>query len=279
MPPKEDDFAVQDHKYETLLVSWDAGVVTVTLNRPEKKNAVNATMWNELAQVIGLVSRTRTDRVLVLRGAGGAFCSGADLSGGSSGLPPLQDMQHIHSVALALHQLSQPALALVDGDAVGAGCNLALGCDMVFATPRSRFAQIFVRRGLSVDFGGSWILPRLIGLHRAKLLCLTGKFLSADEAAAMGLINEVVAEELIDRTVMDLAGQLAAGPPVAQALIKKLLNAGVHSSMADALDAESAAQALNMSIPDSTEAISAFREKRVPDFNRRREAPREESSL
>ncbi len=258
---------MDDIRYETLLVTRDSGRVTITLNRPDKKNAVNAAMWNELGQVLGEISRSQTDRVLVLRGAGGAFCSGADLSGGSSGLPPLQNMQHIHSVALALHQLPQPALAWVDGDAVGAGCNLALGCDMVFATPRSRFAEIFVRRGMSVDFGGSWILPRLVGLHRAKLMCLTGRMMSADEAAAIGLINEVIDEDVIEGRINALVAELVAGPAVPQALIKKLLNAGINSSMADALDAESAAQALNVLSPHSAEAISAFREKRAPRFD------------
>lgn len=255
-----------DRGYETILVSRDGGAVTLTLNRPDKKNAINATMWAELDSVLADVTANPGDRVLVIRGAGGSFCSGADLSGPSSDLHPLFTMQRIHSIALALHQLPKPAIACVDGDAVGAGCNLALGCDMVFATPRSRFAEIFVRRALSVDFGGSWILPRLVGLHRAKQLCMTGELLSAQRAAAIGLINEVVEEELMDDKVQSLVDDLAAGPLVAQVLIKKLLNAGSVSTMAEALEAESAAQVVNMMSPDASEARAAFMEKRPPRY-------------
>lgn len=257
---------MNDQRYETIVVSREGGAVTVTLNRPEKKNAINATMWAELASIVDEVGRTVEDRVLVLRGAGGSFCSGADLSGGATDLHPVFNMHQIHSIALALHQLPKPAVALVDGDAVGAGCNLAIGCDMVFATPRSRFAEIFVRRALSVDFGGSWILPRLVGLHRAKLLCLTGELISAQQAAEIGLINEVLDEHVIDGRVKSLVEDLVAGPPVAQALIKKLLNSGSVSTMAEALDAESTAQAVNLTSPDALEARAAFMEKRPPRY-------------
>lgn len=257
---------MDDKHYETIIVTRQGGVVTVTLNRPEKKNAVNATMWAELGGAIGEVARTAADRVLVVRGAGGAFCSGADLTGASSDLHPLDNMRQVHEVALALHQLPKPAVAWVDGDAVGAGCNLALGCDMVFATPRSRFAEIFVRRALSVDFGGSWLLPRLVGLHRAKQLCLTGSLISAQEASDMGLINEVVDQEAIEGRITAIVTELLAGPQVAQALIKKLLNAGAASTMAEALDAESLAQAVNLLSPDAREARVAFEQKRPPSY-------------
>ena len=238
----------------------------VTLNRPEKKNAVNATMWNELSAVMADITRSAEDRVLVLNGAGGAFCSGADLTGGRSDQHPLFNMDHIHGVALALHRLTIPAIAYVDGDAVGAGCNLALGCDIVLATSRSRFAEIFVRRGLSVDFGGSWLVPRLVGLHRAKMLCLTGDIISARQAADIGLINEVYEPDEIEAAVDDLVERLVAGPPVALALIKRLLNDGALSTMSEALDAESTAQVVNQASADAAEARDAFVAKRAPKF-------------
>jgi enoyl-CoA hydratase/carnithine racemase len=249
---------VDDQHHQTILVARQGGAVTVTLNRPEKKNAVNATMWNELGDVLDEVGRSSGDRVLVLRGAGGSFCSGADMSSAPSELNPLTAMERIQGIALTLHQLPKPTVAWVDGDAVGAGCNLALGCDIVLATPRSRFAEIFVRRALSVDFGGSWILPRLVGLHRAKLLCLTGNLISAEEAAAMNLITEVVEETLIEARMKALVDDLVAGPPVAQALIKKLLNAGATSSLTEALQAESIAQAVNVLSPDSGKYRTSF---------------------
>jgi enoyl-CoA hydratase/carnithine racemase len=255
--------------YETIIVRRGGGAVRVVLNRPEKKNAVNAAMWDDLTAVLADISRREEDRVLVLSGAGGAFCSGADLSGARSDEHPLFNMDHIHGVALALHRLAIPAIACVDGDAVGAGCNLALGCDLVLATPRSRFAEIFVRRGLSVDFGGSWLLPRLIGLQRAKMLCLTGDLISAQDALAMGLINEVHETDRIEGAVDDLVERLVAGPPVAQALIKRLLNDGALSTMSEALDAESAAQVVNMAGGDAAEARDAFQAKRAPKFTGR----------
>jgi 2-(1,2-epoxy-1,2-dihydrophenyl)acetyl-CoA isomerase len=170
---------------------------------------------------------------------------------------------------MTLHGLSIPTIACVDGDAVGAGCNLALGCDIVFASTRSRFAEIFVRRGLSVDFGGSWILPRLIGLHRAKLLCLTGDMIDANEAAKLGLINEAYEVEQLEERVSVLAARLATGPPVAQALIKQLLNRGSTSTMSEALDAEATAQAVNIAGADAADARVAFAAKRDPVFTGR----------
>lgn len=258
-----------EKSYETIIVSRAGGAVRVTLNRPEKKNAINATMWDELSAVLAEVARREDDRVLVLSGAGGAFCSGADLTGGSSEEHPLFNMDHIHGVALALHRLAKPAVACVDGDAVGAGCNLALGCDIVLASTRSRFAEIFVRRGLSVDFGGSWLLPRLVGLHRAKLLCLTGDLISAQEAADIGLINQALEAGRLEAALQELIERLVAGPPVAQALIKRLLNDGALSTMSEALDAESAAQVINLASGDALEARDAFAAKREPKFTGR----------
>jgi enoyl-CoA hydratase/carnithine racemase len=257
-------------QYETIIVAREAGVVRLTLNRPEKKNAINGTMFDELGAAFTEVANRPDDRVMVINGAGGAFCSGADLSGGgpidAAPVHPLRRMDHIHDVALALHRITIPVIASVDGDAVGAGCNLALGCDMVFASSRSRMAEIFVRRGLSVDFGGSWILPRLIGLHRAKQLCLTGDIISAQEAAELGLVNRVVEQDELDKVVQEVVDRLLAGPPVALALIKRLLNEGGELTMAQALAAESAAQAINSGSADAAEARRAFMEKRDPVF-------------
>jgi enoyl-CoA hydratase/carnithine racemase len=253
--------------YETLLVSRDRGVVRITLNRPEKKNAINAVMWEELGAAVCEVGRRSDDRVLVLAGAGGAFCSGVDLTPSSSeNRHPLGQMDHVNSVALALHHLSKPVVACVDGDAVGAGCNLALGCDIAVASSRSRFAEIFVRRGLAVDFGGSWILPRLVGLHRAKALCLTGDLVSARDAEAMGLIYRAVEASELDAVVQELVDRLLIGAPVAQTLTKRLLNNGGLSTIEQALDAEATAQVVNIGSSDGDEARDAFSARREPKF-------------
>jgi enoyl-CoA hydratase/carnithine racemase len=260
---------MDEETFETIELTREAGVVRLTLNRPEKKNAINATMWSELERAFDEVSRRPGDRVLVVGGAGGAFCSGADLSGAGNTDDMRFGMDRIQGVALALHRLPIPVIARVDGDAVGAGCNLALGCDIILASSRSRFAEIFVRRGLSVDFGGSWLLPRLIGLHRAKLLCLTGDLISAQEAADLGLVNKVVEAEDLDGAVESLVERLLAAPPMALAHVKRLLNEGVMSTMVEALDAEAVAQDINSASEDAKEARAAFVAKRPPVFTGR----------
>src|SRR4249920_1348953 len=161
---------------ETLVLERaDDGVVTLTLNRPERKNAMNAAMFNELLGVFREVDASTTDRVLVVTGAGDAFCSGADLSDrGSDTRHAMQRLHWVAEIALALHRIPKPVIAKVNGVAVGAGMNLALGCDLI------------------VDFGGSWLLPRLVGMHRAKELALFADIISAKEAAEMGLVNRVV---------------------------------------------------------------------------------------
>ena len=155
-----------------ILERTDNGIVTVTLNRPQKKNAIDATMWVELRDVFNDVRESETDRVLVLTGANGEFCTGADLSGDDAddARHVVERMRHFSQAAVALHSIGKPVIAKVDGIAAGAGLNFALGCDLIVASDRARFSQIFVKRGLSIDLGGSWILPRLVGMHKAKEL-------------------------------------------------------------------------------------------------------------
>lgn len=254
---------------ETLLVERDGGIVTVTLNRPEKKNAANDQMWVELMAVFTEVADRADDRVLVVTGApgSGAFCSGADLSSTDSlTRSGLARMRHIGSVALALHRLPKPTIAKVNGVAAGAGCNLALGCDLIVAADSARFSEIFARRGLSLDFGGSWLLPRLVGLHKAKELALLADVIGADEAERLGLVNRVVPAAELDAFVDEWARRLAAGPPLALSMSKTMLNNSLMVSMDQALEDEARAQSVNFSTKDFSEAIRAFMEKRDPDF-------------
>jgi 2-(1,2-epoxy-1,2-dihydrophenyl)acetyl-CoA isomerase len=252
---------------ETLLVERDGGIVTVTLTRPEKKNAANGVMWDELLAVFTEVGDAESDRVLVITGAGGAFCSGADLSAPDRlTRNGLARMRHIGSVALALHRLPKPTIAKVDGVAAGAGCNLALGCDLIVASESARFSEIFARRGLSLDFGGSWLLPRLVGLHKAKELAFFADVIDASEAHRLGIVNRVVPAGELDAFVDDWARRLAAGPPMALSMTKTMLNNSLMVSMDQALEDEARAQNVNFSTKDAAEAISAFLEKRDPDF-------------
>ncbi|MBO0728866.1 MAG: enoyl-CoA hydratase [Acidimicrobiaceae bacterium] len=252
---------------ETIIVERADGVVTVTLNRPEKLNAIDTVMWGELEETFREVGNRAEDRVLVLTGAGRAFCSGADLTGMSrSDGHALIGMRRVGDTILALHHVAKPTIAKVNGVAAGAGCNLGLGCDLVVASDEARFSEIFARRGLTIDAGGSWLLPRLVGLHRAKELALLADILSAEEAAAMGLVNRVVPASELDAFVADWAARLAAGPPLALSMTKTLLNAGLATSMTQAVEAEAQAQSVNEGTEDAREAMMAFREKRDPVF-------------
>jgi enoyl-CoA hydratase/carnithine racemase len=255
---------------ETLIVERDKGVVTVTLNRPERKNAGNPTMWLELASVFGEIAQNPDDRVMVLTGAGGSFCSGADLSdtpveAGS----PITRMRQLGGVALALHRIPKPTIAKVPGVAVGAGCNLALGCDLIVAAEDARFSEIFSKRGLSLDCGGSWTLPRLVGLHRAKEVAFFADMLSAGEMADLGLVNRVIAPEDLDSFVSEWAGRLAAGPPIALSMTKTMLNNSAALSLGQAVEDEARCQVVNFSTADTAEALKAFVERREPRFEGR----------
>lgn len=257
---------------ETIEVTRASAVVTITLNRPEKKNAANGQMWDELLATLRAIAQNTDDRVLVLTGAGGEFCAGADLSAGSPSAArrhPLASMRHVGDVALALHRLSIPTIAKVRGVAVGAGCNMALGCDLVVASETARFAEIFALRGLSIDFGGSWVLPRIVGMHRAKELALFADIIDAAEAERIGLVNRVLPDSEIDGFVDSWAARLAAGPPIALAMTKRMLDNSMQVTLQEALDDEGTAQTVNFGTADTMEAMKAFLEKREPKFEGR----------
>src|SRR4051812_42245461 len=165
-----------------LLYSLVDGVARITLNKPERKNAIDASMWRSLAEVLAAVRDDPDVRVVVLSGAGGEFCAGADVAKSKHDEHPIPRLRRIGDVALALYELPMPVIASVDGVAAGAGCNMALACDLVIASTRSRFTEIFTRRGLSIDFGGSWLLPRIVGMQQAKRLALLADVIGADEA-------------------------------------------------------------------------------------------------
>ncbi len=171
--------------------------------------------------------------------------------------------------ALALHRISKPTVAAVDGVAVGAGMNLALGCDVVIATERARFAEIFVNRGLTLDFGGTWLLPRLVGLARAREIALTGRMVGADEALEIGLVVEVVDHGAIDDRAMEVAAGLADGAPLAQHLIKVALDRSSSMTFEQALAFEGQAQSTLLGSEDLFEGAAAFFQKRPPDFKGR----------
>lgn len=255
---------------DTLQIDRTGGIVTITLDRPEKRNAISDRMWDELAEAAHTIGRSTEDRCVVLTGAGGAFCSGVDLSDHSGERPHMMAaMRRINAVIQAFHELPQPAIAKVDGVAAGVGLSLALGCDLVVASERATFSEIFAKRGLSVDGGSSWLLPRIVGLHKAKELALFADVISAQDALALGLVNRVVAVDALDALVDEWAARLAAGPPIALAMTKRMLNRAFEQSFEQALEDEARCQTVNFGTSDTVEAVTAFLEKREPRFSGR----------
>jgi len=254
-----------------LLTDLTDGVLTLTLNRPDRRNAITSHMWTLLGERLRDVEPGHDVRAVVLTGAGGTFSSGADLSAtaGMDEFPdPSEETRRVNDTVRLLHGLPVPTIAKVRGVAVGAGWNLALGCDFVVATPEARFCQIFARRALSIDTGGSWLLPRLVGLQQAKRLTMLADMIGADEAHALGLVTWLQPETEIDGFVDALATRLAAGPPIALAQTKSLIDHGIDRTLDEALDGEAAAQAVNLAAPDVLEAFAAFIEKRDPNYRR-----------
>lgn len=256
-----------------LITHTEDRIRWLTFDRPERKNAIPADGWPLLAEAFTDFDRS-DDRILVVTGAGGEFCSGADLdperfAGVASASAAHQQMKIVERAATALHRIGKPTIAAVDGVAAGAGMNLALGCDVVVASDRARFSEIFVRRGLTVDFGGTWLLPRIVGLQRAKELALTGRIVPADEAARLGIVLEVVAADGLLERATDLAHSFLAGAPIAQKFAKQGLNTAFQSSFAEAVSWEGQSQSIALGTEDVVEGVTAFLQKRDPEWKGR----------
>jgi 2-(1,2-epoxy-1,2-dihydrophenyl)acetyl-CoA isomerase len=259
----------------TTIVERSDGLVTVIFNRPQKKNALNATNWADLDRVLTEVATNPADRALLLTGAGGNFSSGADLAGGGSesgGLTGhgvqsiLYEMRVVGDLINRLHRLPKPTIAAVDGVAVGVALGLALACDLIVASDRARFGEVFVKRGLALDGGTSWTLPRHVGLRRAKQMAFLGDWVSAEDALAWGLVNEVVPADDLPKTATALGRRLAAGPTTAISLIKRLLDGSDSLTFEQAVEEEARAQHVAYTTRDMAEGIKAFLERREPGF-------------
>lgn len=255
-----------------LTITDDGPIRTITMSNPGQKNAVPPIAWPELTGAFeGFEASDR--RVLVLRGSGGDFCAGADMNNPVSSEPTAADMAQrmraITRAVTALHRTTKPTIAQVDGVAVGAGMNMALGCDIVIASDTARFSEIFVKRGLTMDFGGTWLLPRIVGLAKARELALTGRIVDAAEALDIGLVAQVVPAADLAEAVDDLASDLATGAPLAQTFIKRALDRSFAMTFEEALAFEEQSQAVLLASEDLVEGAAAFIEKREPRFKGR----------
>jgi enoyl-CoA hydratase/carnithine racemase len=259
-------------EHEHVHLERDGAVATVTLDRPGTRNACSMSMW--LALRDGFRELAESDaRVVVLTGANGDFCSGADIvaDNGDSGWEgsKLNAMRLLAQSVVAVHDCPLPVIAKVDGYAVGAGFGLALAADLLWCSDRARLSAVFAKLGLSLDYGSSWLLAQRIGVHKAKELAYTAEMMTAARAEQLGLTNAVVPAAELDAAVDAVAERIAAGPPMALSMTKRMLDHAASSSLAQSLETEALAQNVNLGTDDLMEGLTAFSEKRPPVFRGR----------
>jgi 2-(1,2-epoxy-1,2-dihydrophenyl)acetyl-CoA isomerase len=259
---------------ETIIYDVADAVATITFNRPDALNATNDQFYREMQGLIREIASDDEVGAVIITGAGRGFCAGADVKSMNPDMA-LLDRRKRHRWILAdilrpLVNLEKPVIAAVNGAAVGAGFNIALAADIIVASEKAVFSQIFTRLGLVPDLGGLHLLTRVVGLNKAKELCFTAKKISAAEALALGIANHVVPAEELLAEARKLATEIAAGPPIALSMIKSLLNKSSNSTLEQMLEFESYAQTLAYTTPEHKEGVAAFREKRSPNFRPRK---------
>lgn len=258
--------------FTTILFSISEGVALLSLNRPEQLNSFNPTMHREVQAALDLVRNDPQVRVLLLTGEGRGFCAGQNLGertvapGGAAPDLGASIETFYNPLVRALRDLPLPVICAVNGVAAGAGANLPLACDLVLAARSASFIQAFCKLGLVPDSGGTWLLPRLVGMARAKALALLGNRLSAEQAEQWGLIYQCVDDAQLRDQALSLARHLATQPTYGLGLIKRSLNASLHNSFDEQLDLERDLQRLAGCSEDYREGVSAFMDKRSPVF-------------
>ncbi len=257
---------------EDVIFTREDQVEVITLNRPEVMNCFNNDILLALTHRFEELHQDDDCRALVITGAGRGFCTGADLTGGGARADAATPVgmrltTHIYSsVIRGLTTLEKPVIGAINGDAAGAGCNFALACDLLIASEKARFIQVFVRRGLVVDMGGTFFLPRLVGLSKAKELAFSGEAIDARRALELGLVSKVVPHESLMDEAMEMARKLAQGPTRAIGMIKRMLNRSFESDLDTALETEASLQGIAVSTPDVVEGITSFLQKRPAKF-------------
>jgi 2-(1,2-epoxy-1,2-dihydrophenyl)acetyl-CoA isomerase len=265
----------QDH--EAIRYSVDAGIATLTFSVPEKRNAMTTELQAETIEALRSAHLDRAVRAVVVTGDGDAFCAGGDVSqlgSGRGGEPPTpldrrKWLRGTQRMVVAFRECEKPVLAAVNGVAAGGGLDIALACDIRIASDRARFSEIFARIGLFPGTGGTYLLPRTVGVAKALELIWTGDMIDAAEALDIGLVSRVVPHESLMEETLRFAARLAEGPPMAITLAKAAVYRGLDLGMEAALDYAATAEGMTLASADHAEGVRAFREKRPPRFEGR----------
>jgi enoyl-CoA hydratase/carnithine racemase len=258
-------------QFKTLLLDQQDGIVTLTLNQPEKKNAMTMELGKEFTEAIAQIKNNLEARVLIITGQGSSFSSGGDLQSTFDQFeaPPAQAKANIlkyYKTFLSIRDLDIPTIAVIKGHTIGAALCLALACDMRIASTDTKMTMSFIKIGIHPGMGTSYLLPRLIGTAKAFEMCLTGDPIDIQEALRIGLVNHVVEPERLMEFSLDLAGRIAKNPVVPARFLKKSIYRGLHTDLESALDYESSAQVICSFTEDMKEGLAAAREKRIPVF-------------
>lgn len=264
---------------QELIETISNGVATLTLNRPDARNALTRNMMTALGEALPRLALDSSVRVVVITGAGRAFCAGGDVKGfaaraasgeqGESFEAKVTDLRLRMETVRWLHEMPKPTLAVIPGPAAGAGLSLALACDMRIAADDAKLTTAFSKVGLSGDFGGSYFLNHLVGAAKAREMYFTAQVLRADEAMQLGLVNRVVPYEQLEKAAAAFTAELLALPTVAVGYMKKNLNIGLRGSLSDVLDSEAVGMMRAFETEDHKGAAKAFVEKRAPQFHGR----------
>ncbi|HEY2995659.1 MAG TPA: enoyl-CoA hydratase/isomerase family protein [Methylomirabilota bacterium] len=262
--------------YECLIYEVKDSIATLTLNRPDRLNALGGSLRDDLHDAITRSAADPEVRVLIITGSGKGFCAGGDVKAMNEAKEGRRERPFMEKIApgrdrtlLAMREAPQPIIAAVNGAAAGAGMNLALACDIRLASSAAKFSQAFVKRGLHPDWGGTYFLPRIVGMAKAAELIFTGALIDAAEALRLGIVSQVLAPEELLPAAQALARAIAAGPPIAIRLAKRGLYRNAESDLRTALEYETFAQNACFETEDATEGIRAFVEKRAPQFKGR----------
>jgi 2-(1,2-epoxy-1,2-dihydrophenyl)acetyl-CoA isomerase len=262
-------------EYEHLLLERDGRIARLWLNRPERMNSLYTPVFEEFVDALELLRDDQSARVVVISGKGRAFCAGGDIKldvaevGNWDASRMIYENEIAQRMILGIRELPKPVIARLNGVAVGGGCDLALACDIVIGSTHASLGEFWIRRGLTPGMGGAWMLPRLVGTHRAKQILFSGELVPAERAAAIGMINAAVAPDELDAEVDALAAQLANMPTVTIRAVKKLVDSAFDMTLADHFHLTTYSAHFVSQTEDYAEGVAAFQEKREPDFKGR----------